>query len=252
MGRREEIIAEIEILKSNIASAKIINNASYGKLGNKYSKLYSPNLIIQTTMTGQLSLLMLIEYLGDRVISANTDSILLYYPAHEKKWVREVVSWWELLTGYKMEYTPYKSYHRRDVNNYLAIKEDGTKGKGCFKTTDLSKNPANEVIYKAVIAKFVSGTDIETFIRNHKVVMDFTSLRTVRGGCISAGVPYGKSIRWYWSTTSKVSMYYKLSGNTVPTTERSRMMMDLTDELPGDLDYERYIDAAIGLWEKIK
>jgi len=252
MGRREEIIAEIAVLESHIASKKIINNASYGKLGNKYSKLYSPNLLIQTTMTGQLSLLMLIEQLGNRVVSANTDGILLYYPNHEKTWVRSVVAWWENITRYEMEYTPYKSYHRRDVNNYLAVKEKGHKGKGCFAKTSLSKNPANEVIYKAVIAKFVDGKDIETFIRNHKTVMDFTSLRTVRGGAVSSGIPYGKSIRWYWSTESKVSIYYQKSGNIVPDTDSSKLIMDLPNVLPADIDYNRYIESAKKLYTKIK
>ena len=233
-------------------SLKIVINGSFGKLGSKYSKLYAPNLLIQTTITGQLSLLMLIEYFGSRVISANTDGILLHYKKEEREWVREVVSWWESITQYRMEYTPYKSYHRRDVNNYLAIKENDSKGKGCFKETDLGKNPANEVIYKAVIARFVDGTEIDTFIRNHKVVVDFTSLRTVRGGAVKNGVPYGKSVRWYWSTKQRTSIYYQTSGNIVPTTERSGMMMDLPPTLPDDLDYDRYIKEATELYEKIK
>ena len=45
-------------------SLKITINGSFGKLGSKYSKLYSPNLMLATTITGQLTLLMLIEQLG--------------------------------------------------------------------------------------------------------------------------------------------------------------------------------------------
>ena len=40
---------------------KICVNGSFGKLGSKYSALYAPELLIQTTLTGQLALLMLIE-----------------------------------------------------------------------------------------------------------------------------------------------------------------------------------------------
>ena len=256
---QEDMLSEVKrleeekaICKSTADSLKITINGSFGKLGSKYSKLYSPNLLIQTTITGQLSLLMLIEYFGSRVISANTDGILLYYNRSESEWVRSVVTWWEKITQYRMEYTPYKAYHRRDVNNYIAVKQKGFKGKGCFAKTSLSKNPANEIIYKAVIAKLVDGHDIDTFIRNHKTVMDFTSLRAVRGGAIKNGIPYGKSVRWYWSNKEKTSIYYQKSGNTVPTTERSAMMMDLTDELPSDVDYDRYVEAATKLYEQIK
>ncbi len=238
--------------KSTADSLKIVINGSFGKLGSRYSKLYAPNLLIQTTLTGQLSLLMLIEYFGNRVVSANTDGILLHYNRDEAPWIREVVAWWENITQYRMEYTPYKAYHRRDVNNYLAVKQKGFKGKGCFAKTSLAKNPSNEVIYKAVIAKFIDGVDISSFILKHTKVMDFTALRTVRGGAIKNGVPYGKSVRWYWSNKHKTSIYYQKSGNTVPTTERSGMMMDLTPTLPDDLDYDRYIAEANKLWEQIK
>ena len=42
-------------------SLKITVNGSFGKFGSKYSFLYSPDLLINTTLTGQLTLLMLIE-----------------------------------------------------------------------------------------------------------------------------------------------------------------------------------------------
>ena len=59
---------------------KIAVNGSFGKLGSKYSALFAPELLIQTTITGQLCLLMLIERLEDagaRVVSANTDGVVI-------------------------------------------------------------------------------------------------------------------------------------------------------------------------------
>ena len=64
---------------------KIVVNGSFGKLGSKYSTLYAPNLLIQTTITGQLALLMLIERVeavGAKVVSANTDGIVVF--AHKR------------------------------------------------------------------------------------------------------------------------------------------------------------------------
>jgi hypothetical protein len=43
-------------------SLKITINGSFGKLGNYYSALYAPDLMVQVTVTGQLALLKLIEY----------------------------------------------------------------------------------------------------------------------------------------------------------------------------------------------
>ena len=60
-------------------SLKIVINGTFGKLRSQYSIFYSPQLFIQVMLTGQLSLLMLIEALelrGFSVVSANTDGIV--------------------------------------------------------------------------------------------------------------------------------------------------------------------------------
>jgi len=64
-------------------SLKITINGTFGKLGSKWSALYSPNLLFQVTITGQLGLLMLIEafelaQIG--VVSANTDGVVTKVP----------------------------------------------------------------------------------------------------------------------------------------------------------------------------
>src|SRR3546814_20084786 len=59
---------------------KIVVNGSFGKTMDPYSCLYYPELGIQTTVTGQLSLLMAIEEFelkGIKVINANTDGIVV-------------------------------------------------------------------------------------------------------------------------------------------------------------------------------
>ena len=55
-------------------------NGTFGKTGSPYSVLFAPEMMIQTTITGQLALLMLIEHLETAsisVISANTDGIVI-------------------------------------------------------------------------------------------------------------------------------------------------------------------------------
>ena len=70
---------------------KIMINGTFGKTGSVYSVLFAPTMLIQTTITGQLSILMLIEWhehYGIPVISSNTDGIVIFLPAREVAYFR--------------------------------------------------------------------------------------------------------------------------------------------------------------------
>ena len=84
---------------------KVPINACFGKFGSKYSALYAPDLMINVTVTGQLSLLMLIEMLElnhIHVISANTDGIVTYYDRSLKDTKDSIIQRWSELTEYDM------------------------------------------------------------------------------------------------------------------------------------------------------
>lgn len=56
----------------------------------------------------------------------------------------------------------------------------------------------------------------------------------------------GKVVRYYFSKNGK-PLYYGTSGNKVPLSSEyngSKPMMELTDDVPNDLDYKAYIDIA--------
>ena len=123
---------------------KIVVNGSYGKFGSPYSILYAPNLIIQTTLTGQLALLMLIETFelnGIEVVSANTDGIVVEPNKARSQRAKDIIKEWEQVTGFEMELNQYLRLNSANVNNYVAIKADGkVKRKGWFGETGLQKN----------------------------------------------------------------------------------------------------------------
>lgn len=172
---------------SVVANAlKIVANGSFGKLGSKYSALYSPHLMIQVTLTGQLSLLMLIEALehrGIRVISGNTDGIVIHCERRREPEVLQVIGEWEKATSFNTEETRYTALFSRDVNNYIALKEGGgTKGKGAFAPVSIAKNPQNTICIEAVKALLDRGTPIEQTIRDCTDIRKFVTVRTVRGG----------------------------------------------------------------------
>lgn len=240
--------------KSSADSKKIIVNGTFGKLGNMYSLIYSPDLLMQVTITGQLALLMLIdmlEYYGISVVSANTDGVMIKCDRTRTDQLNQIVKMWEGLTGFETEEARYKAVYQRDVNNYIAITEDGkvkTKGtysdKGSAGNSKLSRNPEYHICNDAVIAYLTDDADIETSIRNCKEIVRFCAVRNVKGGAIKSGVYLGKTIRYYQSTAMQGEINYKLSGNKVPLTDGARPLMELPATFPTDINYNWYIQRC--------
>jgi uncharacterized membrane protein len=236
--------------KTEADTLKIVVNGSYGKLGSKYSALYAPDLLIQTTITGQLALLMLIERMADigvRVVSANTDGVVLYYPRAIEPSVEGVAWEWMLDTSYELERTDYRCIASRDVNNYVAVKLDGkTKGKGVFAATGLSKNPDCQIIYDAVAAHVATGADITDTITLCRDVARFITVRRVQGGATWRGEYLGKTVRFYHSSAISLTecISYATNSNKVPTSDGCRPLMTLPDDFPEDIDFNYYITEA--------
>lgn len=231
-------------------SLKITINGSFGKLGSKYSFLYSPNLLIQTTITGQLCLLMLIEAvteLGANVVSANTDGIVIHCKKSLYKSVSEKLFNFELLSGYNLEETFYKGMYSRDVNNYIAIKTDNEiKGKGAFASPNLMKNPTNEICVIAVKDYLSTGKPIAQTIKGCKDITKFISVRSVTGGAVWRDQYLGKAVRFYYSTDGDL-ITYKKNGNKVPKSDGAKPLMDLCDNIPSDLYYNWYINESLSM-----
>ena len=229
-------------------SLKITVNGSFGKFGSKYSFLYSPDLLINTTITGQLTLLMLIEMItiaGGKVKSANPDGIVIQCKKRDVAAIRDTVSLFELNTIFTMEYTEYRALYSINVNNYLAVKPDGkVKGKGQFASNSLAKNPTNAICVQAAIAYLTKQTPIKETILHCQDIRQFITLRTVQGGATKDGVNIGKSIRWYHSTSTHSAIHYAKNNNKVPKSDGAMPLLNYPDSLPPDIDYQFYIQEA--------
>lgn len=236
---------------------KIVLNGTYGKTSSVYSILYNPVMMIQTTLTGQLSLLMLIELLesaGIAVVSANTDGIVMRRPKALAAKADRIIGIWEKLANLETEETRYARTYSRDVNNYIAVyatpkqNKDGSftyvKTKGVYGDSGIRKNPTNDICSEAVVDHLVHGKPIEATIRGCTDVTKFISLRTVKGGAEKPGYVLGKAIRWYYAVGVEGTIKYKLNGNDVPRTEGAKPLMELPDVLPDDIDYKWYIREA--------
>lgn len=231
---------------------KITINGSFGKLGSKWSKLYSPDLLIQTTITGQLCLLMLIEELeaeGIQVVSANTDGIVIRCHKGDVGAMGEAVKRWEKRTGFDTEETAYRALYSRDVNNYIALKPDGgVKLKGAYATESLAKNPVNAIAIEAAVRWLRDDTPVERTVRDCTDVRKFITVRSVKGGAVDQASEYlGKAVRWYYARGVEGSLRYKVNGYTVPRSEGARALMELPDALPADIDYAWYEREALAI-----
>src|SRR5208283_102871 len=111
--------------------------------------------------------------------------------ANMEEILNTVIKQWGKLTGFETEETRYKAIYSRDVNNYIAIKEnseDEPKVKGSYSErgssgdTILAKNPETLICNDAAIQFLWHGKSVEETIRNCKDVRRFVTVRNVRGG----------------------------------------------------------------------
>lgn len=229
---------------------KISLNGTFGKLASKYSVLYSPDLMLAVTLTGQFTLLMLIEWLelaGVETLSANTDGIAIRYPKALQDEVDRVVSRFSDISCFAFEFTPYRALAMKDVNNYIAVKPDrSVKVKGIYAPLSLKKNPTAQVAAEAVCNWLAKGVKFNDTIRNAPF-QDFISARNVTGGGQQEGIYLGKVVRWYQSHNTGLDIRYVSNNNKVPKTDGARACMVLTDKVahPEDLDYLWYQKEAI-------
>lgn len=242
-------------IKRKANAKKLVINGIFGKLRNLYSIFYYPQGFIQVTLTGQLILLMLIEGLeisGIPVVSANTDGIVITCPADKVDLLKRIVASWENVTGFEMESTKYNAIYLRDVNSYIAIKDEETvKTKGAFSWQEegseesLSKNPKSAIVAKAVVNYLHRGADIHDTIHDCNNILDFCIVRYVNGGAEKDGVYLGKTVRFYYAANHDMgAIRYVKNGNLVPDSENTLPLMELPDSVDVDLDYERYIKEA--------
>lgn len=234
---------------------KIVLNGTFGKLGSKWSIFYSPDQLIAVTLTGQLSLLMLIESLesnGFTVISANTDGVVTLVPPERTELFEALVAAWEITTGLVTEETEYAALYSRDVNNYIAIKPDGkVKLKGAYAFEGMQKNPTNKICVAAVLAYLTNNTPISDTIYSGFDIRDFLTIRQVKGGATKDGAYLGKAVRWYYARGQDGHIAYQINGNKVAGSDGAKPLMELPDVMPPDVDYEWYVRDAQAMLHEV-
>jgi hypothetical protein len=175
-GEEKDPVAQLNKVKAE--GLKITANSIFGKFGSDFFWLQDAKQLLSTTLSGQMGLLMLAEGMhmnGIPVISCNTDGVVCKIPNNKADKYYEIARAWEKTTGITLEFTRYKKYVRRDVNSYIAEKEDGsTKERGAFlKYVDLEKAYHMPIVGKTLSAYFIKGIPVRQTLEECKDIMDF-------------------------------------------------------------------------------
>lgn len=154
---------------------KIVLNSTYGAMKDIYNPLYDPRSANNVCIFGQLLLTDLIERLEGHcdLIQSNTDGLIVKLRGNEAE-IRAICSEWEKRTGMGLGYDRITKVVQKDVNNYLAVFEDGkVEAKGAYvkDLNDLDYDLA--VVNRAVRNYLLHGVPVDMTINNCQNFRDF-------------------------------------------------------------------------------
>ena len=158
------------------AALKLILNSVYGNFKNKYSSLNNPMASATVCIYGQIALFSLCRELhkaGYKIINANTDGVVYVDDPRLQDRDEMITEWWEEeFPGFSLETDYFSEWIQKDVNNYIAVEEDGqitVKGGDVnkYQTDKYFSNNSTRIVQIAMVEKLVHGTDpFDTFADN--------------------------------------------------------------------------------------
>ena len=261
-------------IKGIVGALKLAVNSVYGKSSDVQSWIYDRQLTMFTTITGELSLMMLIEayeLAGINIISANTDGVTIKVHKDLIDKMHEINKWWCDVTKYELERTDYSKIIFSTVNDYLAIMTNGeVKKKGDFLTDfELHKNKSARVVNIALERYFVNDIPIDTTINNHDNLYDFCLRQKATRDFHYEGIDretrethvYNKLIRYYISNTGVKLLKMKneecqTNAAKISQVEAGEWMATVCNFLPKNtpvknVNYDYYIEKANRIVNKI-
>ena len=131
-------------------------NSTYGGMLDPFSTLFDPAKGRQVCVLGQLFIVDLLEKLEPytQLIQTNTDGVYVMPTSPENAvHAKAEVEAFERRTGLVMEIDHYVAMYQRDVNNYIAVRADGTeKIKGsAFHSTNHLKPSVGQMMNRCEI-----------------------------------------------------------------------------------------------------
>lgn len=242
-----------------------LNGGGYGKTGEEFSWQHDILVMLKTTIANQLALLMLAEkYLDNnmKVISANTDGIVLLYNKDQKELVEEIDKEWQKITMYNLEYTEYIKFIQTSVNDYISLKPDGKlKFKGDFEIDkEIHKNHSMKIVPMALKEYYINNISIEETILQNNDILNFCKCANMIGNNYLVERTYDKFGDIINIPLSKITRYFvSNNGNSLikilPPLEKQDFiensrkegqlsLFDFVDDVKKDTNRETNIEAG--------
>jgi hypothetical protein len=217
---------------------KLALNATYGKSNSEFSELYDPKLTMGITINGQLLLCMLAERLiqgvkGLRIIQINTDGITCYIPKTSRQAYDNICADFVKLCKIQLEFVNYKEMLITNVNNYIAVYENGgIKAKGRYEwdlKNQFWKNPSMSIIPKLVCEYVKNPFSIMDKLMSEMDVLPFCIRGKVDKSCKLLYITEDDTIE-----IQRISRYYvSLDGGSI-VAERQPTKRKVTKKLITD------------------
>lgn len=268
-------------IKGIVAGLKEAGNCPYGKSSEITSWLYDKKMTLSTCLTGELTLLMLIEDCelnNIKCIMANTDGATFIVHKNDVDKFNRIKEEWKQKTTkvltYSLEEVKFKKMVFSSVNDYIGIKEDGEiKAKGDFmKNFELHKNKSARIVPIALENYYVNDVPIERTIVTHTNPYDFSIRQKSSRNFHYEGIDlktgektiYDKLIRYFVTNTGE--KLYKIKNPECTTNaphmaqvEAGEWLCTVRNHLPTDtsvssldIDFNYYIQRTERIVRKIK
>ena len=242
---------------------KIVLNSTYGAMKDTFNPLYDPRSANNVCVFGQLLLTDLIERLEGHcdLIQSNTDGLIVKLHGNEDE-VRRICKEWEDRTGMGLGYDRMTKICQKDVNNYIAVFENGKiEAKGAYvkdlDNLDYDLAIVNEAVRDYLLRKIpventiLPCTDLRKFQKVVKLSSKYRWVEHEKGN--SKEQFFNKCYRVFASKDPSDGRILKCDGVRNPakfgnTPDRCFIVNDdvttsKTDRFP-QLDKEYYVDIA--------
>ena len=253
---------------------KIIINSVYGLLRLQSSKLYNPKSAIRVNVSGMVAIYNLANQLDlvGNVHQVNTDGIAFKpYPEVTQETLDNIKQRWEDEFKLKLEVSLFKRLLQRDVNNYIAVKQnDKLKLKGGAvgqaNGVDVTKASKPTIIDHMLVEKLVYNRPFITTVqegefRDYCFTLKSMKSSTQTGKMVDEnGKVFDNEVNRTYATKSGGKVLKEKVGDLenakFPDTpeQMSIANYELPKEPPADLDYSYYIELAekkLESWKKV-
>lgn len=172
-GIRQERLRIKHQDKVKADALKLILNSVYGLFKSEHSNLYNPWASATVCVYGMLAIFSLSRDLyeaGYKLVNINTDGVAFVDdPGKGDLYERICRKWEQEFKGLTLEVDEFDSWIQKDVNNYVATKDDRIKVKGGevnkYQTNRFFDNNNCRIAQIATVEKLIRGTDpLETLM----------------------------------------------------------------------------------------